>query len=116
MKIEFKVGDIVTAFGLEGVVDSITPANNFPIEVDFKMEGYESFLLNGKLHDWHKEPSLKLVRRAEEFEEVLGYQAVYQANGYNSWIPDTIFKIKELALESEYAIGYREVKYMRRKV
>lgn len=62
----FKVGDIVEAFGLSGIVEAIGNSyGNPPVVVRF--EGGETvfFLPDGKYCDWHKEPSLKLIERSK---------------------------------------------------
>lgn len=59
---EFKVGDKVKAFGVNGVVTKVHSSLNelYPVEVDFRDPNRLSFTLDGKYLDWHKTPSLKL--------------------------------------------------------
>lgn len=82
--IEFRVGDICEAFGLECVVTYISSGllYNF-VSVSFKAQlgqiiETQHFTVDGKIRDWHKTPSLKLIRRAEVKKPVVyEYQYVY---------------------------------------
>lgn len=121
---DFTLGSTVTSFGVEGEVIEVNFGGFVESATVGVLTGYilvkfndkrETFTLDGKLESWHKEPSLKLVRRAEEFEEVVGYQAIVFINSM-PWISDCLYETKEAALSRVGAIGYREVKYMRRKV
>lgn len=111
----FKVGDIVTAFGLEGVVTDVKEGDDRPVKAILSKTS-ESFLLDGKLWGFHAVPSLKLVKRAEEFEEVVGYVGIEEPSKNYKVLGDRLFNTKEDALACDNVIGYREVKYMRRKV
>lgn len=68
-KTEFKVGDIVEAWGFSGQVMTIIPGSQ-RIKVDFGDGYYSTFYLNGKLEPWHKEPSLKLIERPRKTKKV----------------------------------------------
>ena len=112
----FKVGDKVRAFGVDGVVTNIHNRSTYPVIVDFGDNCSCTFRLDGKYSAWHKEPTLVLVERAEKFEEVVGYVAVFdESHGdYGRYLGTTIHKTKEEAMEHEEAIGYQEVKYFRK--
>jgi hypothetical protein len=62
---EFKVGDVVEAFGLRGTVVKIYSEFVNPVEVKYEDGEYTLFTLDGKLHHHHKLPSLKLISRAK---------------------------------------------------
>jgi hypothetical protein len=62
---EFKVGDVVEAFGLRGTVVKIYSEFVNPVEVKYEDGEYTLFTLDGKLHHYHKLPSLKLISRAK---------------------------------------------------
>jgi len=70
---EFKVGDVVEWCGIRGKVESI---GNFAI-VSFRVEsiiGYlpqYTFTKDGRQYAWHKEPSLKLIKRLKRKYKVL---------------------------------------------
>lgn len=108
----FKVGDIVEAFGCRGTVVDIRD-DEYPVVVSFD-DNTNSFTQDGRERTWHKEPSLKLIERAVEFEEVIGYVPIIKYHDGNL-ISCSIFETKEEALAKEKAIGYQEIKYMRKK-
>lgn len=68
---EFKVGDVVEWCGIKGKIDSIGKYMkvNFYVDdfadnlIDFGPQ--YTFTKDGKLFDWHKEPSLKLIAKAK---------------------------------------------------
>lgn len=64
-KTVFELNDRVTAFGIEGVVISVDFAKDYPIKVDFYNGKYPTFTKDGKLYNWHLEPSLKLIEKAK---------------------------------------------------
>jgi len=121
----FKVGDKVKWAGVEGVVSGIIEDGNYPIWVSFEncRGGGIAFKQDGKLLDWHKEPSLVLVERAAKFEEVVGYSPVCKSFSSNDVVTipaiivtaPAIYTTKDEALEhNAYVIGYQEVKYFRK--
>lgn len=67
---DFKVGDKVEAFGVEGDVinDDINDdwGDVYPIFVHFENGHHVSFTSDGKSHKWHKTPSLKLIERPKK--------------------------------------------------
>lgn len=79
--VKFKVGDIVEAFGLRGEVMAIHSRGEFPIEVQYglKRNGFDYFTRDGKLHNWHNEPSLKLIERPKKKVKVVihGWMNIY---------------------------------------
>ena len=69
----FKVGDSVEAFGCEGIVSKNNSCDlvDFPIEVTFKEHGHaNTFTRDGRCDVWHKEPSLKLIKKAKKKVEL----------------------------------------------
>ena len=62
----FKVGDIVEAFGLRGVVTSSNNPIGNALFVEFKSGEATWFRTDGTLKHWHKEPSLKLIERPKK--------------------------------------------------
>lgn len=66
---KFKVGDIVEAFGIRGVILNIDETV-FRMNVEF--DGIHSVIYNldGHLCHWHKEPSLKFIKRPKKYKEV----------------------------------------------
>jgi hypothetical protein len=63
---EFKVGDKVSAFGVEGEVISLDEKNNYPITVEFDDDHLSFFMIDGRASAWHLEPSLKLIEKAKK--------------------------------------------------
>jgi len=59
---EFKVGDKVEWCGVEGEVTRICNRDLCPLEVAFT-DTTSTFSLDGRYLDWHKEPSLKLIKQ-----------------------------------------------------
>jgi hypothetical protein len=66
---EFKVGDIVEAFGLRGIVEQIIPMANYCVAVDFGCGNRATFTMSGLAEDWHKVPALKLISRPQKTEK-----------------------------------------------
>jgi len=120
----FKVGDKVKWAGVEGVVIGTGVADEtYRIWVSFKNGEEGRFTRDGKLLDWHKEPSLVLVERDANFEEVVGYSPVCKSFSSNDVVTipaiivtaPAIYTTKDEALEhNAYVIGYQEVKYFRK--
>lgn len=113
----FKVGDKVRAFGVDGVVTNIHNRYTYPVIVDFGIGKYIlCFTSNGKYQDWHKEPTLVLVERAEKFEEVVGYVSIYKRLEpvVTLSIGSIIRETKEEAVKQKNAVGYQEIKYFRK--
>lgn len=77
---EFKVGDIVEAFGMRGEIVSIDARISkygylvvrYAVENDKR--GY--FCADGRLESWHKAPALKLIERPKK--KVKKYKACYR--------------------------------------
>lgn len=63
---EFRVGDIVEAFGCRGEVTRHDHNTDYPLVVSFGPKHHEYFTSDGKLWDWHKTPSLKLIERPKK--------------------------------------------------
>jgi hypothetical protein len=66
MNKEFKVGDVVSFGGVEGVIEKIFDNDHYPIRVFFKDGGYARFNSDGYYLYWHKEPLLKFVSRPKK--------------------------------------------------
>lgn len=62
----FQVGDVVERCTTMGVVESANYESGFPIGVNFGDGIFESFTIDGRLLDWHTEPSLKLISRPKQ--------------------------------------------------
>ena len=83
----FKAGDLVEAWGYEFTLKE-NDSTMFPLcaEPNGKKR---SFTEDGRYDDWHKTPTLKLISRPEETEEVevvwwmLGDTVVTKTKGYN---------------------------------
>jgi hypothetical protein len=76
-KTEFKVGDIVEAFGVRGGVHTIC-RDEPKVCVKFDVSGgYVYFCSSGHLEPWHKEPSLKLIERPRKTKKVKVWVNVY---------------------------------------
>lgn len=65
-EIKFEVGDEVIAFGVDGIVGDVVNDSDFPILVRFPNKHVLSFTKKGFWHIWHKEPSLKLIKKAKK--------------------------------------------------
>lgn len=70
-KPEFKVGDIVEAFGVRGVVERIHSnySSSVPVVVRLDNGVVKSFYLDGRAYSWAKEPTLKLIERPKKKEK-----------------------------------------------
>lgn len=73
--LKLKVGDKVKAFGVGGVVSHITSGTTYPIKVRIR-DFYVCFTMDGRYHDWHKEPSLELIERKKTKKKVEFYQRI----------------------------------------
>jgi hypothetical protein len=76
---KFEVGDIVEWCGVPGVAEEVE-LDRITVLFNCKIPHYRNFLGDGRLHDWHTEPSLKLIERpakAPEFVEKTMYVCVY---------------------------------------
>lgn len=71
-KSEFKVGDIVEAFGVLGRVTDINNDLNYPVVVQYTQlpANTDEFALDGKLVHWHATPSLKLIKRPRKTKKI----------------------------------------------
>ena len=67
----FKVGDIVEAFGVRGVVTTVNGNGNCEVRFSKPAPLMESwFFKDGRLSDWHAAPSLKLIERPRKTKKV----------------------------------------------
>jgi hypothetical protein len=94
---EFKVNDIVEAFGLRGRVVKVHTDLTYPVEVEFEGDLFTYFTLDGKMHPNHKLSTLKLISRAKRKvkKEVKGWANVYYGNERR---PVSLYLTKEDAL------------------
>ena len=66
-QVKFEVGDKVKAFGCEGVVEVLYEDT---VGVKFQRNYHiRYFYTDGKLYDWHKEPSLFLIEKAKKVKQ-----------------------------------------------
>lgn len=99
MTTEFKVGDIVEAFGCRGVVDSINGYKPFPIRVMIEgLDCFQHFTHDGRYNLWHKLPSLKLIERKKEKKLVEHWPAIFVENTNKNYVSDRLFKNEEEAI------------------
>jgi len=64
---EFKVGDIVEAFGVRGQITGISKHDLYPVVVEFATLNKELwFTKEGLYQQWHATPSLKFISREEK--------------------------------------------------
>lgn len=78
-KMNFEVGDEVEWCGVRGVVKSLGDAHfSNPILVDFYPNDKARFTDDGKLESWHKEPSLKLIKKKEKLVKRTKYLAIFE--------------------------------------
>ena len=76
MKQKFEVGDKVRAFGVDGVVDSVT-SDGYGLGILFEgLTGARPFMHDGVYLSWHKEPSLFLVEKAKKDEPIVQWYSV----------------------------------------
>lgn len=62
---EFKVGDIFDWCGIRGTVLNIEEKHQYGLYTRLENGLDYTFTLDGKLHRWHKEPTIKLIERPE---------------------------------------------------
>lgn len=84
----FMVGDIVEAFGVRGVVETLKNSN---VGVRFFDNNFQVFYFDGKAAQWHKTPSLKFIERP--LKEVTFNARVY-AGGLNTGMLENISELK----------------------
>ena len=87
----FKMGDEVTAYGLNGIVSSIVSAepgrNRWDHEVIVRFHGHdraEFFDGQGYAERWHREPALELTKRPVVRLHHKRYLAFYKEGGIDS--------------------------------
>lgn len=103
--IEFKVGDIVEAFGLRGRVFRITLNTLCPIEVIYDIPTSEGgdlkddFTKDGLYNPYHKTPSLKLISRPKTKENKTIYRWV------NLYADGRVSIVSYLTPEQARAVG-----------
>ncbi len=85
---EFRVGDIVEAFGVRGTVVRYPPEGGpYCVKVDFTGGGRDAFTEDGKAGTWHKEPSLKLISRVKKKKKI----TVWVGLGFKNIVSGRIF-------------------------
>lgn len=75
---KFQTGDIVEAWGVDGVVRSI----GCFIHVKFSTRDTANFYLDGKLEEWHAEPTLKFVSRPKRKVKKTIWVNIYEGKIY----------------------------------
>lgn len=61
---QFEVGDEVEAFGCRGtVLEAIPGSEGQWVDVKFPEQEYVRFFPDGRKQEWHKTPSLKLIKK-----------------------------------------------------
>lgn len=66
-KTTFQIGDIVEWCGVSGSVVDTDYSEEYPVRANFKEDEIDSFFtLDGRLWDWHTEPSLRLIEKKKE--------------------------------------------------
>ncbi|MCK5127798.1 MAG: hypothetical protein KAR42_16195 [candidate division Zixibacteria bacterium] len=90
MRIKFKTGDIVEAFGLKGKV-KIGGNEIYPVEVSFENDHHDSFTADGRAYDWHIDSSLRFISRPKRKvkKKIKGFVNVFgDGSGYYYSNPD----------------------------
>jgi hypothetical protein len=82
MSEKFEVGDIVEALGCRGIVKEAADRH---VKVYFESNEYVFFYPDGKLYDWQKEPSLKLIEKAKKEEPKKKYYRVIFKDNQGVW-------------------------------
>lgn len=94
---EFKVGDIVSFGGVEGIVREIITNHSYPVKVSYHNGWVDGFTIDGKIHNWQTEPLLKLIKRPKNKikKTFRGWMNVYKS-------PETafVYPTKEIANKS----------------
>lgn len=80
-KVQFKVGDIVEAFGVRGWVTDITKSF---VHVAFNNAAADSFFSDGRQRGWHAAPSLKLIERPRKTKKVKVWVNVYPSSAHDT--------------------------------
>ena len=87
---EFRVGDVVEAFGVRGRVTDIKTSIRtwaYPVLVTFDLKDendisyVDYFNMEGKRSSWHRVPDLKLISRPKKVKKIL-YEAVIKSSMY----------------------------------
>lgn len=108
----FKVGDIVEAFGVEGIVTEIRSHLRRSVFVNFEGEDgtWDSFLSDGRYADWQVEASLILLKRPRKKVVKTLYPAIHTTqladSGYA--VSDNLYSDIEAArkeLEPRVVVG-----------
>ena len=79
--VEFKVGDIVEAFGVRGEVTCTDRKTFVEVRLDHNVDCFE-FYKDGRYEHWHKTPSLKLIRRKKQRVKKTIWVNSYTDNNY----------------------------------
>lgn len=85
----FKIGDKVSDHGRDGVVtgtEDDTYIGFFPLTVHFSKGGFDCYTFDGRAHEDHIEPSLKLLERIKSKKMVMMYQAIIRLKGSYSML------------------------------
>lgn len=106
---KFQVGDKVKAFGFGGQVIEIDLQSEWPVKVKFPLaNAKEDFKADGKLFDWHAEPSLVLIERPKP-EPKYVKKTMYLGVGKNMRLGVNLHDLPKAAQEYPDAIGYAPI-------
>lgn len=110
-KTVFDLNDRVTAFGIEGVVISVDFAKDYPIKVDFYNGKYPTFTKDGKLYNWHLEPSLKLIEKAKKKvkKKIEAWACIHKDGTYTLCLSKTIAQNSYTSIDIIKLTGEYEV-------
>lgn len=111
---KFTVGDKVRAFGVAGVVTTVS-VDCRQVEVEFfsnyntRYTRYVDFLMDGRLHDWAAEPSLVLIERPKTQIKKMMYPALLKTHIFEETGQAAFFFATSTFYESEDAARATEV-------
>lgn len=95
---KFEIGDKVSAWGIEGVVEGVT-ADESPCPILVRLiNGLKSrFMRDGRHYDWHLEPTLKLIEKArKEKPKIKAYLGKKDYLGFEKEVWVLLFSENEL--------------------
>lgn len=104
---KFQVGDLVEAFGVEGEVVAID-SSSWPIRVRFSNGEDELFSADGKLFDWHDEPSLVLIERKPKYVKKTLYAELFK-DSVSFYLNSRVYEEKPKADALNNVYGYAPI-------
>lgn len=107
---EFKVGDIVEAFGCRGVVVALNESRSEPIvEFEGVFNVRKNFYRDGKYFEWAKEPSLKLISRPKKKVKKTVWVGVEKSFSYKDGITGSVFTDEKTARVCAWGYGVHPI-------